>query len=69
MGLFQHAATMSQESLTDKITEQSPNKRYGKVIKLTQMNQILGKGAYKVVYKAIDKEEGFEVAWNTCQVQ
>lgn len=35
---------------------------------LTQMNQVLGKGAYKVVYKAIDREEGYEVAWNTCQV-
>jgi hypothetical protein len=32
------------------------------------MNQVLGKGAYKVVYKAIDREEGYEVAWNTCQV-
>lgn len=32
-----------------------------------QMNVVLGKGAYKVVYKAIDKEEGIEVAWNTCQ--
>ncbi|KAJ3020852.1 signal transducing kinase of the PAK [Thoreauomyces humboldtii] len=28
---------------------------------------VLGKGAYKVVYKAIDREEGYEVAWNTCQ--
>ena len=32
------------------------------------MNQVLGKGAYKVVYKAIDREEGYEVAWNTCAV-
>ena len=32
------------------------------------MNQVLGKGAYKIVYKAIDREEGYEVAWNTCQV-
>ncbi|KAJ3346638.1 signal transducing kinase of the PAK, partial [Kappamyces sp. JEL0680] len=31
------------------------------------MNQVLGKGAYKIVYKAIDREEGYEVAWNTCQ--
>eukprot|EP00842_Homolaphlyctis_polyrhiza_P001660 jgi/Hompol1/2495/HPOL_002930-RA len=31
------------------------------------LNQILGKGAYKVVFKAIDREEGYEVAWNTCQ--
>jgi hypothetical protein len=32
------------------------------------MNLVLGKGAYKIVYKAIDREEGYEVAWNTCQV-
>jgi hypothetical protein len=32
------------------------------------MNQVLGKGAYKIVYKAIDREEGYEVAWNTTQV-
>lgn len=39
-----------------------PNNRYGK------LNVILGKGAYKVVWKAIDLEEGVEVAWNSCQV-
>lgn len=39
-----------------------PNNRYGK------LNVILGKGAYKVVWKAIDLEEGIEVAWNSCQV-
>ncbi len=38
------------------------NNRYGK------LNVILGKGAYKVVWKAIDLEEGIEVAWNSCQV-
>lgn len=30
---------------------------------------MLGKGAYKVVYKGIDREEGYEVAWNTSQVK
>lgn len=34
---------------------------------MLQLNVILGKGAYKVVWKAIDKEEGIEVAWNCCQ--
>lgn len=38
-----------------------PNSRYGK------LNIILGKGAYKVVWKAIDREDGIEVAWNSCQ--
>ncbi|KAI8929859.1 kinase-like domain-containing protein [Entophlyctis helioformis] len=46
---------------TERVVEESPNRRYAK------LNQILGKGAYKVVYKAIDREEGYEVAWNTCQ--
>ncbi|KAI9106273.1 kinase-like domain-containing protein [Phlyctochytrium arcticum] len=41
--------------------ETSPNGRYAK------LNHVLGKGAYKVVYKSIDREEGYEVAWNTCQ--
>ncbi|EGF76496.1 hypothetical protein BATDEDRAFT_92667 [Batrachochytrium dendrobatidis JAM81] len=48
-------------TVTERVVEESPNRRYAK------LNQILGKGAYKVVYKAIDKEEGYEVAWNTCQ--
>lgn len=37
--------------------------RYAKI------NVLLGKGAYKVVYKGLDLEEGYEVAWNTCQVK
>ncbi|EPZ34040.1 Protein kinase, catalytic domain-containing protein [Rozella allomycis CSF55] len=45
----------------DRIVEVSPNGRYVKV------NMILGKGAFKVVWKAIDREEGMEVAWNACQ--
>lgn len=48
---------------SEKILEYGgPNNRYGK------LNVILGKGAYKVVWKAIDLEEGIEVAWNSCQV-
>ncbi|KAJ3325148.1 signal transducing kinase of the PAK [Boothiomyces sp. JEL0866] len=39
---------------TDRIVEESPNRRYAK------LNQVLGKGAYKIVYKAIDREEGYE---------
>ena len=45
---------------TEKIIEYGGlNNRYGK------LNVILGKGAYKVVWKAIDLEEGIEVAWNS----
>jgi hypothetical protein len=46
----------------EKVIELSPNGRYGK------LNTILGKGAFKFVWKAIDIEEGYEVAWNTFQV-
>ncbi|OAD06051.1 hypothetical protein MUCCIDRAFT_117701, partial [Mucor lusitanicus CBS 277.49] len=46
---------------SEKVVEVSPNERYVK------LNTLLGKGAYKVVYKAIDREEGYEVAWNTMQ--
>ncbi|KAI3650174.1 hypothetical protein MP228_004912 [Amoeboaphelidium protococcarum] len=45
----------------ERIVDLSPNGRYAK------LNCILGKGAYKVVYKAIDREEGYEVAWNCFQ--
>jgi len=45
----------------ESVIEESPNQRYAK------LNTVLGKGAYKVVYKAIDREEGYEVAWNCFQ--
>ena len=35
-----------------------PNSQYAK------LNTILGRGAYKVVWKGLDREEGIEVAWN-----
>ncbi|KAI8915801.1 kinase-like domain-containing protein [Gorgonomyces haynaldii] len=54
-------ASLQDAISQDRVVEESPNRRYAK------MNQVLGKGAYKVVYKAIDREEGIEVAWNTCQ--
>jgi len=47
----------------ESVIEESPNQRYAK------LNTVLGKGAYKVVYKAIDREEGYEVAWNCFQVR
>ncbi|KAF9976876.1 hypothetical protein BGZ73_007584 [Actinomortierella ambigua] len=45
----------------EKVVEVSPNGRYAK------LNTVLGKGAYKIVYKGIDREEGYEVAWNCFQ--
>jgi serine/threonine protein kinase len=35
-----------------------PNSQYAK------LNTILGRGAYKTVWKGLDREEGIEVAWN-----
>jgi WNK lysine deficient protein kinase len=52
---------LSNKHDSEKIVEISPNRRYAK------LNCILGKGAYKTVYKAIDWEEGFEVAWSSTQ--
>ncbi|KAI8367311.1 kinase-like domain-containing protein [Blakeslea trispora] len=46
---------------SEKVLEVSPNERF------VRLNTLLGKGAYKIVYKAIDREEGYEVAWNTMQ--
>lgn len=48
---------------SEQVVEVSKNQRY------VRLNTLLGKGAYKVVYKAIDREEGYEVAWNTMQVR
>lgn len=48
---------------TERVIEVSNNGRFAK------LNTFLGKGAFKVVYKAIDREEGYEVAWNVLQVK
>ncbi|KAI9473498.1 MAG: kinase-like domain-containing protein [Benjaminiella poitrasii] len=47
---------------TERVIEVSNNGRFAK------LNTFLGKGAFKVVYKAIDREEGYEVAWNVLQI-
>jgi WNK lysine deficient protein kinase len=59
-----HASEIIDQSRSrdaEKVVEISPNERY------VRLNTLLGKGAYKIVYKAIDREEGYEVAWNTMQ--
>jgi hypothetical protein len=33
-----------------------------------QFDTVLGRGAFKTVYKAFDEEEGIEVAWNQVRV-
>ncbi|KAL0136223.1 Ser/Thr protein kinase [Mucor lusitanicus] len=63
-GPMPHANEIIDQSRShdaEKVVEVSPNERY------VRLNTLLGKGAYKVVYKAIDREEGYEVAWNTMQ--
>lgn len=42
----------------DEFVEFDPTGRYGRY------NEILGKGASKIVYRAFDEYEGIEVAWN-----
>ncbi|RUP19793.1 hypothetical protein BC936DRAFT_139289 [Jimgerdemannia flammicorona] len=51
----------SRQHDAEKVVEVSINGRYAR------LNTVLGKGAYKIVYKAIDREEGYEVAWNVLQ--
>jgi len=45
-----------------RIIEESPNKRYMKY------EDIIGNGAFKMVYKAFDTHEGIYVAWNTIRL-
>mmetsp|Transcript_3161 Transcript_3161/g.5418 ORF Transcript_3161/g.5418 Transcript_3161/m.5418 type:complete len:814 (+) Transcript_3161:328-2769(+) len=45
-----------------KAVETDPDGRY------TRYDSILGRGAFKTVYKAFDDEDGLEVAWNQVKV-
>lgn len=33
------------------------------------MNEELGRGAYKIVYKGIDNDTGLEIAWNVINLR
>ncbi|RCH88900.1 ATP binding [Rhizopus azygosporus] len=61
-GVWMNPNTEMDRPDAERIIEVSNNGRFAK------LNTFLGKGAYKVVYKAIDREEGYEVAWNVLQV-
>lgn len=50
------------ETSTEVYVESSRDGRY------IRYNSVLGKGAYKTVYKAFDTEEALEVAWNKLHV-
>ncbi|KAI5079577.1 hypothetical protein GOP47_0005056 [Adiantum capillus-veneris] len=45
-----------------EFVEVDPSGRYGRY------NEVLGKGAYKTVYKAFDDLDGIEVAWNQVKI-
>ncbi|KAH7280509.1 hypothetical protein KP509_36G000400 [Ceratopteris richardii] len=46
-----------------EFVEMDPTGRYGRY------DEILGKGAFKTVYRAFDEVDGIEVAWNQVKVQ
>ncbi|RYR44863.1 hypothetical protein Ahy_A08g041147 isoform B [Arachis hypogaea] len=46
----------------EDFTEKDPTGRY------LRYNEILGKGAFKTVYRAFDEVEGIEVAWNQVRI-
>lgn len=46
----------------DDIAERDPSGRY------IRYNEILGRGAFKTVYKAFDEVDGIEVAWNQVDI-
>ncbi|KAG6524186.1 probable serine/threonine-protein kinase WNK3 [Zingiber officinale] len=50
------------DDLNPDFVEIDPTRRYGRY------NEVLGKGAFKTVYKAFDELEGIEVAWNQVKV-
>lgn len=54
--------TKALDPRAEQHVETSPNGRY------IRYNSVLGKGAYKTVYKAFDTEEALEVAWNKLHV-
>ncbi|KAA8526101.1 hypothetical protein F0562_007799 [Nyssa sinensis] len=51
-------AKLKSEPDEADIVEKSPNRRY------IRYNEILGRGAFKTVYKGFDEVDGIEVAWN-----
>ena len=60
MALSDHSG---EEERADPSERVDPSGRY------VTKNELLGEGAFKKVYKALDEVEGKEVAWNEVQVQ
>nr|XP_043608160.1 probable serine/threonine-protein kinase WNK4 [Erigeron canadensis] len=57
---IEHKSNLYQQTLPADtcIVEISPNNRY------VRYNEVLGRGAFKTVYKGFDEVKGIEVAWN-----
>mmetsp|Transcript_42396 Transcript_42396/g.135816 ORF Transcript_42396/g.135816 Transcript_42396/m.135816 type:complete len:313 (+) Transcript_42396:738-1676(+) len=55
-------AEEEEEVDPEAVVESSPDGKYSRYA------EILGRGAYKTVYRAFDEEEGIEVAWNQVKV-
>ena len=53
---MKHVKTSNSKEIS---ISESPDNRY------VCFNDILGKGAYKIVYRAYDREKGIDVAWNS----
>ncbi|PON75447.1 Serine/threonine protein kinase [Parasponia andersonii] len=54
--------TMGPQDEGADFVEKDPTNRY------IRYNEILGKGAFKTVYKAFDEVDGIEVAWNQVRI-
>ncbi|KAF6137125.1 hypothetical protein GIB67_030889 [Kingdonia uniflora] len=52
------ASEQDPDDSDSEFVEIDPTRRYGRY------KEVLGKGAFKTVYKAFDEREGIEVAWN-----
>lgn len=55
-------AKLRGEPEEDDIAEKSPDGRY------LRYNEILGRGACKIVYKGFDEVKGIEIAWNQVRI-
>lgn len=57
------SAEQDSDEADSEFEEVDPKGRYGRY------KEVLGKGAFKTVYRAFDELEGMEVAWNQVKVQ
>ncbi|CAH9148109.1 unnamed protein product [Cuscuta epithymum] len=60
--VFPLKTNRKMETSDDDVAEVSSDNRY------VRYNEILGRGAFKIVYKAFDEMEGIEVAWNQVSI-